>query len=80
LNTDGLRESEGAMSEANPTAEPPYSIEATGKILLMNIHSEEAARRQVGPLARQHPGTRVQVLDHYGTVVAEAFDDQEDGA
>jgi hypothetical protein len=68
------------MSATDPSPEPPFSIEAHGTVLAENIPSADAARRQVGVLARQHPGCRVQALDRYGAVVAEVFEDQEDGA
>jgi hypothetical protein len=67
---------EGAMSETDPHPEPPFSLVVDGKLVAENIRSEDAVRQQLGPLAAQQAGCKVQAVDRYGRIVAHAYEDE----
>ena len=62
------------MSETDPHPEPPFSLLVDGKLVAENIRSEAAVRQQLGPLAVQQAGRRVQAIDRFGCVVADAYE------
>ena len=56
--------------------EAAYAISRSIDGVAENIRSEDAVRQQLGPLAVQQAGRRVQAIDRFGCVVADAYEDE----
>jgi len=57
-----------------PLPEPPFTVTVDGKVVQDRIRTRERAVEQIGRLALQHRGCRVQALDRYGREVAVAIE------
>jgi hypothetical protein len=53
----------------------PFTVTVDGKVVHERVRTKEGAIGLVGPLARQHPGSRVQAFDRYGREVAAASEE-----